>query len=53
MRRFRPAHRKPTGAIPRTRGAGDVNADVREAVTRDGYSLFRIGLLLSDIPKSG
>jgi len=25
---------------------------VREAVDRDGYSLFRIGLSLSEIPKS-
>jgi hypothetical protein len=36
----------------RTREAGDVNAEVREAVARDGYSLFRIGLSLSDLPKS-
>jgi len=36
----------------RTREAGDVNAEVREAVARDGYSLFQIGLSLSDLPKS-
>ena len=30
----------------------DVNAEVREAVDRDGYSLFRIGLSLAEIPKS-
>jgi hypothetical protein len=47
MRRFRPAHRKPTGAIP------EPAATRRDAVARDGYSLFRIGLLLSEIPKSG
>lgn len=38
--------------LTRTREAGDVNAEVREAVARDGYSLFRIGLSLSDLPKS-
>ena len=38
--------------ITRSREAGDVNAEVREAVDRDGYSLFRIGLSLSEIPKS-
>ena len=37
----------------RSREAGDVNAEVRDAVARDGYSLFRIGLSLLDIPKSG
>jgi hypothetical protein len=37
----------------RSREAGDVNAEVRDAVARDGYSLLRIGLLLSDLPKSG
>lgn len=35
----------------RSREADDVNAEVREAVARDGYSLFRIGLSLSDIPE--
>jgi hypothetical protein len=35
----------------RVRESADVNAEVREAVERDGYSLFRIGLSLSDIPK--
>jgi hypothetical protein len=49
MRRFRPAHRKPTGAIPEPAAP----ATRRDAVARDGYSLFRIGLLLSEIPKSG
>ena len=34
----------------RSREAADVNAEVREAVDRDGYSLFKIGLLLSEIP---
>jgi hypothetical protein len=51
MRRF-PAHPKPTGATTAAREAGDVNAEERDAVARDGYSLFRIGLSLSDIPKS-
>jgi hypothetical protein len=35
----------------RSRDAADVNAEVREAIDRDGYSLFRIGLSLSEIPK--
>jgi hypothetical protein len=35
----------------RVREAADVNAEVREAVDRDGYSLFRIGLKLSEIPR--
>jgi hypothetical protein len=34
----------------RNREADDVNAEVREAVDRDGYALFRIGLSLSEIP---
>jgi len=38
--------------LTRSREAGDVNAEVREAVDREGYSLFRIGLSLSEIPKS-
>ena len=38
--------------LTRSRHADDVNAEVREAVDRDGYSLFRIGLSLAEIPKS-
>ncbi|KWV54289.1 hypothetical protein AS156_00735 [Bradyrhizobium macuxiense] len=38
--------------LTRTRGADDVNPEVREAVDRGGYSLFRIGLSLTEIPKS-
>jgi hypothetical protein len=34
----------------RVREAADVNAEVREAVDRDGYCLFRIGLSLSELP---
>jgi hypothetical protein len=30
--------------LTRRRDAADINAEVREAVDRDGYSLFRIGL---------
>ena len=37
--------------LTRSREAADVNAEVREAVERDGYSLFRIGLSLTDIPE--
>lgn len=46
----------PSGAsegdwrLTRGREASDVNSEVREAVQRDGYSLFRIGLSLSEIP---
>ena len=36
--------------LTRSRHADDVNAEVREAVDRDGYSLFRIGLSLAEIP---
>jgi hypothetical protein len=38
--------------LTRSRHADDVNAEVREAIDRDGYSLSRIGLSLSEIPKS-
>jgi hypothetical protein len=38
--------------LTRSRQASDVNAEVREAVDRDGYSLFRIGLSLAEIPRS-
>ncbi|WP_065756265.1 hypothetical protein [Bradyrhizobium paxllaeri] len=38
--------------LTRSRHSDDVNAEVREAVERDGYSLFRIGLTLAEIPKS-
>jgi hypothetical protein len=34
-----------------SRDAGDVNAEARDAVNRDGYSLFRIGLSFSDLPE--
>jgi hypothetical protein len=36
----------------RSREPSDVNPEVREAVDQNGYSLFKIGLLLSEIPKS-
>jgi hypothetical protein len=38
--------------LTRSRKAAGVNAEVREAVDRDGYSLFRIGLTLSEIPNT-
>ena len=47
----------PSGAseedwrLTRSRDASDVHSEVREAVERDGYSLFKIGLLLSEIPE--
>jgi hypothetical protein len=42
---------EPDWRFTRAREASDVNAEVRDAVERDGYSLFRIGLSFSDIPK--
>jgi hypothetical protein len=59
-----PAYRLVTGAdarfpagaseadwrLARGRDADDVNPEVREAADRDGYSLFQIGLSLSEIP---
>jgi hypothetical protein len=48
MRCFLAAHPETIGNTPRSREAADLNAGVREAVDRDGYSLFR--LLLSEIP---
>jgi hypothetical protein len=45
----------PSGAseggwrLTRSREADDVNAEVRDAVDRTGYLLFRIGLSLSEI----
>ena len=47
----------PSGArevewrLTRVRDEIDVNAEVRDAVDRDGYTLFKIGLSLSEIPK--
>jgi hypothetical protein len=38
--------------LTRSRHSDDVNAEVREAAERCGYSLFRIGLSLSEIPRS-
>ena len=38
--------------LTRSRHSDDVNAEVREAVDRDGYSLFRTGLSLLEILKS-
>ena len=48
---FPPATSETAWTRTRVREAADVNAEVREAVDRDGYSLFRIGLKLSEIPK--
>ena len=47
----------PSGAsedhwrLTRSREPGDVNAEIRDAVDQTGYSLFRIGLSLSEIPE--
>ena len=38
--------------LTRSRHSDDVNAELRDAVEQSGYSLFRIGLSLSEIPKS-
>jgi hypothetical protein len=35
----------------RSRDASDVNAVARDAVNRNGFSLFRIGLSFSDLPE--
>ena len=48
---FPPATSEAEWTRTRVREDADVNAEVREAVDRDGYSLFRIGLNLSEIPK--
>jgi hypothetical protein len=37
--------------LTRSRQADEVNAEMREAVDQSGYSLFQIGLSLSEIPK--
>ncbi|WGR92237.1 hypothetical protein MTX26_18900 [Bradyrhizobium sp. ISRA443] len=49
---FPPATSEGEWRLTRTRRADDVNPEVREAVDRDGYSLFRIGLSLSELPTS-
>jgi hypothetical protein len=36
--------------LTRSREAADVNTEIGETVDRDGYSLFQIGLSLSEIP---
>jgi hypothetical protein len=41
---------EPEWRFTRAREAADVNAEVRDAVDRTGYSLFKIGLSFSDIP---
>jgi len=38
--------------LTRSRHSDDGIAEMREAVDRDGYALFRIGLSLPEIPKS-
>ena len=38
--------------LPRSREVSGVNAEIGDAVDQTGYSLFRIGLSLSEIPKS-
>ena len=49
---FPPETSESEWRLTRSRHSDDVNAEVREAVEQDGYSLFRIGLSLSEIPKS-
>jgi hypothetical protein len=48
---FPPGTSESEWRLTRSRRDDDVNPDVREAVDQHGYSLFRIGLSLSDIPK--
>jgi len=52
MRGFPATTRESEWRLTRSRHSDDVNADVREAVDRDGYALFRIGLSLAEIPES-
>jgi hypothetical protein len=47
---FPSATRESDWRLTRSREAADVNTEIREAVDRDGYSLFQIGLTLSEIP---
>jgi hypothetical protein len=49
---FPPETQESEWRLTRSRHSDDVNAEVREAVDRDGYSLFRIGLSLAEIPTS-
>jgi hypothetical protein len=49
---FPSGRREREWRLTRRRHSDDVNAEVREAVDRDGYSLFRIGLSLAEIPTS-
>jgi hypothetical protein len=45
-----PAATSPTQwTFTRTRTAADTNPDVREAVTREGFCLFKIGARFSDL----
>ncbi|QDW38985.1 hypothetical protein FFI89_018640 [Bradyrhizobium sp. KBS0727] len=48
---FPPATDESEWPLTRSRHSDDVTAEVRDAVDRDGYSLFRIGLSLAEIPK--
>ena len=49
--RFPSGAREVEWRLTRVRDEIDVNAEVRDAVDRDGYTLFKIGLSLSEIPK--
>lgn len=48
---FPPGAHEVDWRLTRVREANEVNVNVREAVDRDGYCLFQIGLTLSDLPK--
>jgi hypothetical protein len=47
---FPSATRESEWRLTRSREAADVNTEIQEAVDRDGYALFQIGLSLSEIP---
>ncbi|WP_068875235.1 MULTISPECIES: hypothetical protein [unclassified Phenylobacterium] len=49
-RPFPPAAIEADWRDTRIRDEADVNDQVRQDVMRDGYSLFRIGLSLADLP---
>jgi hypothetical protein len=49
-RPFPPETSREHWRLTRRRVADDVNAEIGDAVDRDGYALFRIGLALAEIP---
>ena len=46
---FPPGTAEDQWTFTRSRSAADTNPDVRDAVARDGYCLFKIGARFSDL----